>query len=85
MSALVFVGIRVIYTLVAFVTQNKSLSPSTGTLAVRVVLSLLPELAATLIFIAAGFITKDARSDIKKLSAQNQEWEQMPKSSQSAA
>ncbi|OAA80771.1 C6 zinc finger domain protein [Akanthomyces lecanii RCEF 1005] len=58
--ASIFIGIRVLYTLAAFVSQKKSLSPATGTLAVRVVLILLPELAASLIFLTCGWITRDA-------------------------
>ncbi|OAR02069.1 hypothetical protein LLEC1_03391, partial [Akanthomyces lecanii] len=58
--ASVFIGIRVLYTLAAFVSQKKSLSPATGTLAVRVVLILLPELAASLIFLFYGWFTRNA-------------------------
>ncbi|KAJ5116566.1 hypothetical protein N7456_000914 [Penicillium angulare] len=65
LGALVFIGIRVIYTLVAVLTQNKDLSPITGTMAVRVVLMFLPECAATLIFVFVGLKTRHIR-DIKK-------------------
>lgn len=58
--ALFFIGIRVLYTLAAFVSQKRSLSPATGTLAVRVVLILLPELAASLIFLVYGWTTRNA-------------------------
>ncbi len=66
MAALIFIGIRVLYTLVAFVTQDKTLSPVTGSLAIRVILSLFTELIATLIFIAGGFVTMNARRDSKR-------------------
>ncbi|KAM3429242.1 hypothetical protein NHJ13734_008261 [Beauveria thailandica] len=58
--ASICIGIRVLYTLVAFVSQKKSLNPVTGTLAVRVVLVLLPELAASLILLAYGWTTRNA-------------------------
>ncbi|KAM3558115.1 hypothetical protein ARSEF4850_004753 [Beauveria asiatica] len=58
--ASIFIGIRVLYGLVAFVSQKKSLNPVTGTLAVRVGLVLLPELAASLILLAYGWITRNA-------------------------
>ncbi|OAA69094.1 C6 zinc finger domain protein [Cordyceps fumosorosea ARSEF 2679] len=58
--ASIFIGVRVWYTLAAFVSQKKSLSPATGTIAVRVVLILLPELAASLILLAYGWTTRDA-------------------------
>ncbi|OAA50216.1 C6 zinc finger domain protein [Beauveria brongniartii RCEF 3172] len=60
--ASIFIGIRVLYTLVAFVSQKKSLNPVTGTLAVRVVLVLLPELAVSLILLAYGWIIRNAMS-----------------------
>ena len=69
MAALIIIGIRVVYTLVAFVTQDKSLSPTDGSLAVRVVLSLLTELIATLIFIAGGIVTMNARQQAKSQSS----------------
>ncbi|KAL2196106.1 hypothetical protein P885DRAFT_61306 [Corynascus similis CBS 632.67] len=53
-------GIRVFYSLVALTTRRPSLSPVTGSLAVRVVLSFLPELIATLAFVAAGMWTRNA-------------------------
>ncbi|EPS27172.1 hypothetical protein PDE_02115 [Penicillium oxalicum 114-2] len=55
--ALSFIGLRVIYTLVALCTQKPSLNPVTGSLAIRVVLSFLPEVIATLAFILSGFQT----------------------------
>ncbi|KAL1882533.1 hypothetical protein Plec18167_002949 [Paecilomyces lecythidis] len=58
--ALVFIGIRVFYSLVALSTERASLNPTTGSLAIRVVLGFLPELIATLIYIAAGFATQNA-------------------------
>ncbi|KAL2828095.1 hypothetical protein BJY01DRAFT_261634 [Aspergillus pseudoustus] len=54
------IEISVIYTLVAEFTQRAGLNPSTGTLAVRVVLGFLPELIAALILLVAGIRTKDA-------------------------
>jgi hypothetical protein len=78
MAALIFIGIRVLYSLVAFVTQNKSLSPTNGSLAVRVVLSLLTELIAALIFIAGGFITMNARREAKTQGS-NESWNAVEK------
>ncbi|KUI73142.1 hypothetical protein VM1G_08770 [Cytospora mali] len=56
--SLVFVGIRVIYSLVAFTTQEAYLSPVNGSLTIRVLLRFLPELIATLSFIFAGIQTR---------------------------
>ncbi|KAF7161696.1 hypothetical protein CNMCM5623_007183 [Aspergillus felis] len=53
--ATVFVGIRVLYGLIAESTQKQNLNPVTGSLAIRTVLSLLPELVATLILLFVGF------------------------------
>ncbi|KAJ3498113.1 hypothetical protein NLG97_g1377 [Lecanicillium saksenae] len=58
--ASIFIGVRVLYTLAAFVSQKPSLSPATGTVAVRVVLVLLPELAASLVLLTYGWITRNA-------------------------
>ena len=58
--ALVFIGIRVFYTLVALCTRRADLSPINGSLAIRVILGFLSELIATLIYIAAGMKTQGA-------------------------
>ncbi|KAF4951714.1 hypothetical protein FSARC_12837 [Fusarium sarcochroum] len=63
---LVFVGIRVIYTLIALTSNDADLNPITGTLAIRVVLSFLPELIAALILLAAGLLTRNIRSLAQK-------------------
>ncbi|KAJ5930809.1 integral membrane protein [Penicillium verhagenii] len=62
--ALLFIGIRVIYTLVAVCTQKKDLSPIDGSIAVRVVLMFLPEVLATLTLILVGLRTRHLR-DLK--------------------
>ncbi|UKZ83460.1 hypothetical protein TrVFT333_011269 [Trichoderma virens FT-333] len=62
----VFSGIRVIYSLVALVTQDESLNPLTGALTIRVLLSLLPELISVLAFITAGILTRNAAWDSSK-------------------
>ncbi|KIL92291.1 hypothetical protein FAVG1_04700 [Fusarium avenaceum] len=59
---LVFVGIRVIYTLVALTSNDADLNPITGTLTVRVVLSFLPEIIAVLAYLVAGLLTRDIRA-----------------------
>lgn len=59
--SLVFIGIRVLYGLVAESTQKADLNPVTGSLAIRVVLSFLPELIAVLIFVFEGFRTRDVQ------------------------
>lgn len=62
--ALVFIGARVIYSLVTFISQSwNSFNFESGSLAVRVVLELLMELLATLIFITVGWITRNASRD----------------------
>lgn len=58
MVALVFVGIRVIYALVATASQRRDLSPVHGDTAVRAVLMFLPEAIATVFIIVTGFITR---------------------------
>ncbi|KAL4933352.1 uncharacterized protein BDV17DRAFT_107274 [Aspergillus undulatus] len=55
--ALIFVGIRVIYALVATATQRRDLSPVYGTTAVRVVLMFLPEALAAIIILISGFVS----------------------------
>jgi hypothetical protein len=59
LASLIFYGIRVTYSLVAVSTQKKSLSPINGSLAVRVILSFLPELIMTVILLFAGYKTKN--------------------------
>ncbi|KAL4803492.1 hypothetical protein BDV18DRAFT_41641 [Aspergillus unguis] len=56
--SLVFIGIRVVYALVATATQRRDLSPVYGTTAVRVVLMFLPEAIATIVIVATGFMTR---------------------------
>ncbi|KAJ6189014.1 hypothetical protein N7519_003922 [Penicillium mononematosum] len=58
--SLVFIGIRVFYSLAALCTQRASLNPVTGLLAIRVVLGFLPEVIAALVCIFAGIRTQDA-------------------------
>lgn len=54
-----FIGIRVFYSLVYLCTQDQALNPTTGSLAVRVILGFLSELIAVLAFVGSGFMTKD--------------------------
>ena len=54
-------GIRVIYTLVALVTQKPYLSPTSGALAIRVLLGLLPELIVVLVYAVVGFLTRNVK------------------------
>lgn len=56
--SLIFIGIRVLYSLVAFSTQKAYLNPATGSLTIRVLLSFLPELIAACSFIVAGIQTR---------------------------
>ncbi|KAM3465120.1 hypothetical protein NHJ6243_001919 [Beauveria neobassiana] len=58
---LVFIGTRVLHTLVALVSQNKSLNPVTGTLAVRVVLVFLPEQSAALTLLGCFWIARNGK------------------------
>lgn len=57
--SVIFVGIRVWYSLAALVSQDPSLNQVTGSLAIRVVLSFLPELIVAVAFIVAGFLTQN--------------------------
>ncbi|ORY58027.1 uncharacterized protein BCR38DRAFT_489514 [Pseudomassariella vexata] len=61
LAALFFLGIRVIYSLIAMATQSPTLNPVTGNLAVQVVLSFVPELLCVLGFIVAGILTQNIR------------------------
>ncbi|KAH1274823.1 hypothetical protein KXW98_001290 [Aspergillus fumigatus] len=56
--ATAFIGIRVTYGLIAESTQKRNLNPVTGSLAIRTVLGLLPELITTLILMFVGFRTR---------------------------
>lgn len=56
--SLVFIGIRILYSLVAVVSQEQALSPASGKLAVRVMLSLLPELICVVILVLSGISTR---------------------------
>jgi hypothetical protein len=48
----------VIYMLVAEFTQRADLNPMTGSLAVRVVLGVLPELLAAIVLVFVGIMTR---------------------------
>ncbi|RAH73370.1 uncharacterized protein BO66DRAFT_220582 [Aspergillus aculeatinus CBS 121060] len=56
--ALPLVEISVIYILVAQITQRADLNPTTGSLAVRVVLGFLPELLAAIVLVFVGILTR---------------------------
>jgi hypothetical protein len=58
--ALVFIGIRVFYSLAYLCTQKQYLNPTTGSLAIRVILGFLAELIAVISLIIAGFMTQGA-------------------------
>lgn len=58
--ALALVEISVVYMLVAEFTQRADLNPTTGSLAVRVVLGFCPELLAAIVLVFAGFVTRGA-------------------------
>ncbi|KAJ5534074.1 hypothetical protein N7527_000328 [Penicillium freii] len=60
LHALAVVEISVVYMLVAEFTQRADLNPTTGSLAVRVVLGFLPELFAAIVLVFAGFVTRGA-------------------------
>ncbi|KAK8078774.1 integral membrane protein [Apiospora phragmitis] len=57
-AALPFIGIRVLYSLVALTTRLPYLNPSTGALSIRVVIVFLPELIACIVLIVAGLVTQ---------------------------
>lgn len=61
--SLLFIGIRLIYTLAIFVSDKKALDPNHGSLAERVVLTLIPELITLVIFIVAGLLTRNVKQD----------------------
>ncbi|KAH6989589.1 hypothetical protein BKA56DRAFT_576080 [Ilyonectria sp. MPI-CAGE-AT-0026] len=55
----IFIGIRVIYSLVKVTSGAASINPNTASLAVQVLLQLLPELIAALTFVAVGASTRN--------------------------
>lgn len=57
--SLLFIGVRVFYSLVALCSQKASLNPTTGVFIIRLILGFLPELIAALVFIAAGVKTRN--------------------------
>ena len=57
--SLLFIGVRVFYSLVALCSQIASLNPTTGVFIIRLILGFLPELIATLVYIAAGVKTRN--------------------------
>ncbi|KAF7552223.1 hypothetical protein G7Z17_g4480 [Cylindrodendrum hubeiense] len=59
--SVIFIGIRVIYSLVAMTSGHASINPNTASLAIQVLLQFLPELIAALSFIAAGAYTRNVR------------------------
>ena len=63
--SLLFIGLRVWYTLVALVTMRPKLNPVTGSLAVRVCLSLIPELVTAFVFVGTGIWTRHIRHEQK--------------------
>lgn len=56
--SLVFIAIRVFYSVAALTSGKASLNPLTGSLAVRVVLGFISELIAVLAFVLAGLRTR---------------------------
>ncbi|KAF4962382.1 hypothetical protein FSARC_9548 [Fusarium sarcochroum] len=70
--SMIFIGIRIIYNLVALTSNNRSLNPSTGSLTIRVFLSFLPELITVLLYLAAGLYTSKDRDVLR----QGDEYEQ---------
>ncbi|KAL7896631.1 hypothetical protein HDV63DRAFT_68799 [Trichoderma sp. SZMC 28014] len=64
----IFSGIRVIYSLIALVTKDKNLNPQTGTLAIRVILGLIPELISALTFVTAGLATRHVNRESQSLA-----------------
>ncbi|KAK3390346.1 hypothetical protein B0H63DRAFT_112172 [Podospora didyma] len=72
-ASLVFLGVRVIYGLAALCTENPSLSPISGTLVARALLSFLPELASTLMLIAAGVLTRNVSRTATRATVEGKE------------
>ncbi|KAJ0423937.1 hypothetical protein BJY00DRAFT_320993 [Aspergillus carlsbadensis] len=62
--ALPLLEISLVYFLVAEYTQRADLDPTTGTLAVRVVLGFLPELLAAIVLVVAGVRTGGVRKPV---------------------
>lgn len=61
--ALFFFGVRIVYTVVATFSGSSTLNPSTGSLAVRVCLRIVPEMLATVAFVAAGLLTRNIKHE----------------------
>ncbi|KAJ6007894.1 integral membrane protein [Penicillium herquei] len=68
--AFIFIGVRVIYTLVAVVTEEKKLSPIEGTIAVRIVLMFLPEAISTIAIVTSGYLTRHMQEEEKDIALQ---------------
>ncbi|KAJ5776500.1 uncharacterized protein N7511_001511 [Penicillium nucicola] len=64
--ALVWIGIRVFYSLVYLCTQKQYLNPTTGSLAIRLILGFLAELIAAISLIVAGVVTQDASRNFRE-------------------
>lgn len=60
--ALLIEEIQLVYSLVAQCTQRADLNPTTGNLAVRVVLGFLPGVVATVVLVAVGVWTRGVSS-----------------------
>ncbi|KAI9760535.1 MAG: hypothetical protein M4579_001620 [Chaenotheca gracillima] len=59
--SLPFTGIRVLYSVVALLSESPKLNPATGVLGLTVGLNLVPQLISILIFIVAGWVTLGIR------------------------
>ncbi|KAE9366502.1 hypothetical protein N431DRAFT_487090 [Stipitochalara longipes BDJ] len=62
LATLPFTLIRLIYSIVYVFTRSSKLNPVTGSLGIRVGLSLIPELLTALIFVFAGLVTTPGRA-----------------------
>ena len=66
-AAVPFIGVRALYTVVyTFDQGDKSLSPITGSFAVKLVLVVLVQLLAVVAFIAGGWISRGLAHEIKR-------------------
>jgi hypothetical protein len=54
-------GVRVLYSVAADFSQSASLNPATGSMALIVCLSVLPEMLVVVLFIGFGFWTRNIR------------------------
>jgi hypothetical protein len=63
--SLPFVGIRMVYSVVSILAPSTALNPTSGAIGLRIGLSFIPELIATLAMVYTGLATHSLRRYVK--------------------